>query len=148
MLAGGHSCGMVGRSDDSGEEFYPMSLFPQLTVTDLDAAVSWYRAVGFEPVCSTSGMAHLRYTKYADVLLRTANEAVPEPRGAGVSIRVNAREPVGEIARSARERGEDVEGPTETPYNTREMRLRDPDGYELVFGEAVDPDRSFEDVVG
>lgn len=138
---------MSERERHSDDDFYPMPLFPELAVTDLDAAVGRYRAVGFEPMFATPGMAHLRYARYADLMLRAGGETA-DPLGRGVSIRVNASEPVEAIARAARERDADVEGPTETPYNTREVRLRDPDGYELVFGEVVDQDRSFEDVVG
>ena len=40
------------------------------------------------------------------------------------------------------------EGPVTRPWNTREIVLVDPDRYRLVFFEAVDVTRTFEDVVG
>ncbi|MFC6725886.1 VOC family protein, partial [Halobium palmae] len=52
------------------------------------------------------------------------------------------------VARAEREGVSAVGGPGETGWNTRELTVRDPDGYELVFSEVVDADRSFGDVVG
>ena len=41
-----------------------------------------------------------------------------------------------------------AEGPVTRPWNTRDIVVRDPDGYTLVFFEPVDRTRSFEDVMG
>ena len=41
-----------------------------------------------------------------------------------------------------------VEGPVTRPWNTREIVVRDPDDYTLVFFEPVDITRSFKDVMG
>ena len=40
------------------------------------------------------------------------------------------------------------EGPVTRAWNTREIVVVDPDGYRLVFFEAVDVERSFEEVIG
>ena len=57
-------------------EIYPMPMFPTLSVADAPASVDWYvNKLGFSTVfllpVSDSGiaMAHLRWRKYADVLL-------------------------------------------------------------------------------
>jgi catechol 2,3-dioxygenase-like lactoylglutathione lyase family enzyme len=131
---------------DPDAEFYPMALFVQLSVADLDRSVGWYRDLGFDPVFSYGDTAHLRYARGADLML--VGRGAPDDPGSGVTIYVNATEPLDPVAETARERGTGVDGPTETGYNTRELRLRDPDGYELVFSEPVGTDRSFEDVMG
>ena len=57
-------------------EIYPMAMFPTLSVADIDVSVAWYtEKVGFGTVFSLPGpnggtvMAHLRWRKYADLLL-------------------------------------------------------------------------------
>ena len=71
------------------EEFYPMPSFVTLTVADLQASTEWYqRVLGFRLVFSMPGpgggiiLTHLRFSKYADLLLVASREPVP-PRGAG-----------------------------------------------------------------
>ena len=80
------------------EEFYPMPMFPLLAVHDLEAAARFYQeALGFRHVFTIPGpqgqpvLVHLRWSKYADlVLLRPrAGETIPEPRGAGVRLSFN-----------------------------------------------------------
>jgi len=58
------------------EEFYPMRFFATLTVDDLEASTRWYTDVlGFRLVFSMTGqdgapiLSHLRWIKYADLLL-------------------------------------------------------------------------------
>ena len=50
-------------------DVYPMPLFVRLTVSDLDESTAWYRALGFDEVYSMPVTAHVRYRKYADVML-------------------------------------------------------------------------------
>ena len=138
-------------------EIYPMPLFPRLVVTDVEASTDWYAALGFDVVYSMPVMAHVRYRKYADVMLADAS-VVPSDapasagrRGSGVAFYVTVEtETVDDVAGRARAAGIEVgDGPRDTPWNTRELRLADPDGYELVFSEGpVAEDASFEDVVG
>nr|WP_240147461.1 VOC family protein [Halorussus sp. JP-T4] len=134
-----------------------MPLFVRLSVSDLEASTEWYRALGFDIVYSMPVMVHVRYRKYADVMLaapaadldgeRTSGDA---SRGRGVSVYVAVEdESVDDVAGRAREHGAELSAePHETPWNTREVALRDPDGYEFVFSEPVDTERSFEDVMG
>lgn len=136
-------------------EIYPMPMFAQLTVTDLDAASSWYQTVlDFEEVMQMPGMAHLRYRKYADVMLVTEDaedEAIEAaPLGRGLSLYFNLEdESVADVAERAEARDATItRGPVETAWNTREVAISDPNGYELVFSEPVDTDKQFEEVVG
>ena len=59
-----------------GMEIYPMPMFPTLAVRDVGASVRWYaEKVGFGTVIVMPGadgepvLGHLRWRKYADVLL-------------------------------------------------------------------------------
>lgn len=140
---------------DSDAEVYPMPLFVRLAVSDVEASTAWYEALGFETIYSMPVMAHVRYRTYADVMLaaeQAAGRAEPSPssRGSGVSIYLTVEgESIDDVASRAEAAGADVvEAPHETPWNTREFTVADPDGYELVFSEVVDTDRRFEDVMG
>ncbi len=139
---------------DSDHDIYPMPLFPQLTVSDIEKSTAWYEALGFDVVYSMPAMAHVRYRKYADVLLvadrSEGNSDAETPRGNGVSIYLTVEdEAIDDVAERAEETGTDVVAPPhETGWNTRETTVRDPDGYELVFSERAETDRSFEDVMG
>ena len=138
----------------ANHEIYPMPLFPRLTVSDIEESTEWYEALGFDVIYSMPVMAHVRYRKYADVMLADEGtqpaESVPEgDRGRGVSIYVTVEdESVDDVAERAREFGaEIVEEPRRTEWNTRELTVADPDGYELVFSERAESDRSFEEVM-
>ncbi|MFC7229134.1 VOC family protein [Salinirubellus salinus] len=129
-----------------GAEFYPMALFPQLAVSDTERSTAWYERLGFEPVFAYGETVHLRYATGADLML--VGRGAPTGAGAGVTVYVNASEPLEDVFERLRTTGGTAEEPTETPYNTRELRLRDPDGYQFVFSEPVDTDRSFDEVLG
>ncbi len=137
-------------------EIYPMPLFPQMTVSDVVHSTEWYRAIGFDVIYSMPVMTHLRYRKYADVMLVAEQTNLDEGgssetvRGQGVSIYLTVEdESVDDVAERAAEYGAEITTePHETPWNTREIELRDPDGYELVFSERAESDRTFEEVMG
>jgi len=139
---------------DSDHEIYPMPLFPQLTVSSVEKSTAWYEALGFDVVYSMPAMAHVRYRMYADVMLVSdrseGNSDAETTRGNGVAIYLTVEdEAIGDVAERAEEHGADVVAlPHETEWNTRETTVRDPDGYEIVFSERAETDRSFEDVMG
>lgn len=95
-------------------------------------------------------MAHLRYRKYGDVLLvPTESTLEPDQRGRGVGVHFTVQdESVADIAERALAADAVLDGPVETPHNTREVTVEDPDGYTLVFCEPVETSRRFEDVMG
>ena len=76
-------------------EFYPMPMFPTLSVADIGASASWYtEKVGFARVFAIPGtggevaLEHLRWSKYADLLLVPETNA-PYPtqaKGTGISL--------------------------------------------------------------
>ncbi|MFC4553301.1 MULTISPECIES: VOC family protein [Halorussus] len=138
-------------TSDSDPEIYPMPMFAGLEVSDVARSAEWYEDVlGFANVFQMPTLAHLRYRKYADVLLvPSETEGERERRASGVTVSFTAEgETVAEIAERARDADADVSGPTETSYNTREVEITDPDGYALAFTEPVDTSRRFEDVMG
>ncbi|MFC4358148.1 VOC family protein [Halobium salinum] len=135
----------------SDHDVYPMPLFPRLTVADVERSTDWYEALGFAVVFSMPGVVHLRYRKYADVMLVREDGPATDPRGTGVEVYLTLEdESVEDVAARAGAVGDDAEPPTptETAWNTRELSVRDPDGYELVFSAVVDAERPFEDVMG
>lgn len=135
----------------SDDQIYPMPMFNRLEVSDITRSIEWYQDVlDFENIFHMPTLAHLRYRKYADVLLvPSENEIEPDRRGLGVTIYCTPEdETVAEIAGRARAAGATASGPTETAYNTREVTITDPDGYTLAFSEPVDTTRSFEGVMG
>jgi len=128
------------------EEYYPMPAFAQLQVADLDRAARWYtEALGFRAIFTMPGpdgsplLVHLRRSRYQDLLLLHA----ARPREFGVSADEGVQlgfqfegdwEAFAALADRARGiGGATVEGPIETPWNTREVRVRDLDGYRVVF---------------
>ncbi len=130
------------------EAIYPMALFPTLEVRDIAASVDWYtRILDFKLVYRMQDdagrpcLAHLRRLKHQDILL--APRRLPDAAEAGLGVAITLAfsvEPVDRIAefdafaaRIVRAGADIVEGPVDRPWNTRELAVRDPDGYRLVF---------------
>jgi catechol 2,3-dioxygenase-like lactoylglutathione lyase family enzyme len=143
------------------EEIYPMPFFVNLIVADLDGSSKFYQEVlGFRHVFTMPGpggktmLVHLRWSKYADLLLSAPRDGkpVPEPRGAGVTLSFQMLErfdgSVDALADQAKARGANVaSGPLEQPWNVRELTILDPDGYQLVFTAPLNTNLGFEDVL-
>lgn len=148
----------MGLTMSSQEEFYPMPFFATLTADDLDASTHWYVDVlGFRLVFSmprpdgAPSLSHLRWTKYADLLLVPERPQTPSKtdKGAGVRLSFLVTEgSVDELAERVRARGDQIaEGPVTQPWNTREFTVLDPDGYMLTFFQQADQSLSFDQVV-
>jgi catechol 2,3-dioxygenase-like lactoylglutathione lyase family enzyme len=142
------------------EEIYPMPAFPTLLVSDLEASARFYQeALGFKHVFTMPGpggapaLAHLRWVKYADLLIARprASQALPAPRGAGVFLTFNLFDRFGgdidAFARQAREKGAQLDGPVTQPWNVREVTVVDPDGYCLVFTVQAEAGLGFDQVL-
>ncbi len=139
-------------------EFYPMPMFPTLSVTDIGASASWYtEKVGFARVFAIPGtggevaLEHLRWSKYADLLL-VPEASAPYPaqtKGTGISLSFLAQtEAIDDMAARLEDSGVEIkEGPVNRPWNTRDIVILDPDGYRLIFFEPIDISRTFEDVI-
>ena len=139
------------------EEIYPMPFFPTLIVKDLEASSNFYQnALGFKHIFTMPGpggqpaLVHLRWTKYADLLIarpRDGNE-LSEPKGVGISLNFNLFDHFGgdidAFAKHARENGAEVTGPIDQPWNVREVTVLDPDGYRLVFTVPLNVNLAFD----
>ena len=119
--------------------------------------MGWYSEVlGFGTVFVLPGadgapvLGHLRWRTYADVLLVPDGAESRGRKGLGVSLSFLVGDSsVDAMAERLMGLGVELdEGPVTRAWNTREIVVMDPDGYRLVFFEAVDVERSFEDVMG
>lgn len=147
-------------------EIYGMASFPLLAVGDLARSAAWYQdALGFQDVFTfrmgdgRPVLAHLRWRTYADLLLAPEPAPPPHDRGAGVTLVFSMpdHDPfVDALAERARAHGGTVAaGPADTPWNTRDVTILDPDGYRLTFtgaqrgpdGEPTRGKGSFRDLV-
>lgn len=125
----------------NGMEIYPMPMFATIATTDVSAVANWYaQALGFHvvfqgpPVNGQPAMVHLRRRKYQDVLV-VAGAAADSASTALLTLSFHADD-VDELAPQARARVMGkclVEGPLDTPWNTRDLRVTDPLGNRLVF---------------
>jgi len=143
------------------EDIYPMPAFAQLQVADLDRATRWYTNIlGFRVIFAMPGpdgspqLIHLRRSRYQDLLLvRSRQPREPGiPAGVGVALYVQFEDDWDALAtlaeRARQTEGCVVEGPIDTPWNTREVKLLDLDGYRLVFTKGpLNPGTSMDDIV-
>ena len=135
-----------------------MPMFPTLSVADIGASASWYTdKVGFARVFAIPGadgdvvLEHLRWSKYADLLL-VPEASAPYPahaKGAGISLSFFVQaETIDDMAARLEASGVEIaEGPVDRPWNTRDIVVTDPDGFRLTFFEPIDTTRTFEDVI-
>jgi catechol 2,3-dioxygenase-like lactoylglutathione lyase family enzyme len=142
------------------EEIYPMPSFPTLIVKDLEASSDFYQnALGFKHIFTMPGpggqpaLVHLRWVKYADLLLTKPRDGkeLQAPRGVGVSLNFNMFEhfdgDMDAFAKHARENGATVIGPIDQPWNVREVTVIDPDGYRLIFTVPLNINLGFDEVI-
>ena len=143
------------------EEIYAMPFFVRLIVRDPEVSSKWYQDVlGFKHIFTLPGpegqpaLVHLRWVKYADLLLSPLRdgEELPEPRGAGVSLNFSMFDRFGgsvdTLADQARTMGANIlSGPLERLWDVRELTIRDPNGYQLIFTAPLNTNLNFDEVV-
>lgn len=142
------------------EEIYPMPMFATLIVSDVQASSDFYQnTLGFKNIFTMTGLdgkpslVHLRWVKYADVLITTARDGneLKEPKGAGVSLNFNLLEhfngDMDAFAIHVKDHGANVTGPINQPWNVREVTVLDPDGYRLIFSMPINLNLSFDEVI-
>jgi catechol 2,3-dioxygenase-like lactoylglutathione lyase family enzyme len=142
------------------EEIYPMPSFPTLIVKDVEASSNFYQNVlDFKHIFTMPGpdgkpgLVHLRWVKYADLLITRPRDGkeLPEPKGVGISLNFNMLEhfhgDMDIFARHVRENGGNVIGPIEQPWNVREVTVTDPDGYKLIFTMPINLNLDFDTVI-
>lgn len=156
-LASGFMTDMIEPALDAGitKDIYPMPAFVTLEVSDLERTMDWYvNGLDFVELFRMPGpgdrpsLVHLRRWRYQDILVRLG-EAGP---GAGIVLSVAAlAEDLPALAERARAHGGgNVDGPVDTPWNSRDVRVTDPDGYRLVYTArrpAGERDQQFEQMM-
>ena len=138
-----------------------MPLFPMLIVKDLEASSSFYQnALGFKHIFTMRdpggqpAMVHLRWVKYADLLLTYSRggEELTGPKGVGVSLNFAMFDrfdgDINAFAKHARENGANVVGPVDQPWNVLEATVLELDGYRLIFTVPINLNLSVDEVMG
>lgn len=143
--------------EQKNADYYPMPSFATLAVRDVGASVRWYQeALGFDCVFvmpgpgGASALAHMRWTKYADLLLVAEREPVAGPKGAGISLSYQVTTgTVDDIANKARAKGAKIiHEPGDRPWNARDFTVADPDGFNITFTMGpVKKDMTMEEIV-
>lgn len=135
-------------------------MFPMLIVNDLEVSSDFYQnALGFKHIFTMPGpggqpaLVHLRWGKYADLLIARPRDGkeLMGPRGVGISLNFNLFDhfngDIDAFARHARENAATVIGPINQPWNVREVTILDLDGYKLIFTVPLDTNLTFEKVI-
>jgi uncharacterized glyoxalase superfamily protein PhnB len=126
---------------------YGMPMFATLAARDIGATVSWYTGgLGFIALFTIPGpggspvLVHLRRWQFQDLLVRPAREPVTPGNGCALSFAAVYGE-IDALAERARAHGGGrVEGPADTPWNTRDLITTDPDGNVVIFTAARPPE--------
>jgi len=119
-------------------DIYGMPAFVTLTVADLERTADWYvNGLDFIVLFTMPGpdgtpaLVHLRRWRYQDILVRRGQAPVGGDWTISVMAAVEQLDGLAERARA--HGGGEVEGPVDTPWNTRDLRATDPDGYTVVY---------------
>ncbi|MBF6469771.1 VOC family protein [Nocardia beijingensis] len=117
---------------------YGMPAFVTIPTSDLAASVDfWVRGLGFFELFAIPGrLVHLRRWAFQDVLL-VAAESVPEQAPTisfSFACVLDQVEPLVEACRALRPNS--VDGPRDTPWNTRDVVVITPENARIVFTAA------------
>ncbi|WP_159847649.1 VOC family protein [Nocardia sp. CY41] len=117
---------------------YGMPAFVTIPTSDLAASVEfWIRGLGFFELFAIPGrLVHLRRWAFQDVLL-VAAESVPDQAPAisfSFACVLNQVDPLIEACRALRPNS--VDGPRDTPWNTRDVVVITPENARIVFTAA------------
>jgi uncharacterized glyoxalase superfamily protein PhnB len=123
------------------QSFRARSLDASLTVKDLEKSLAWYQdVVGF-----TVDRRHEREGKLMAVSLKAGSVRIlltqddgakgwDRAKGEGLSLQFTTEQNIDAIASRIKERGVTLDTePVDTPWGMRVFRVRDPDGFRLVF---------------
>jgi catechol 2,3-dioxygenase-like lactoylglutathione lyase family enzyme len=121
-------------------EIYGMPAFATLIVSDLPSIVDWYvSGLGFVELFSMPGpggapvLVHLRRWAFQDLLVRPAPAPVASSSGITLSFAAVLPE-LDELVATARSHGGgEASDPTDTLWNTRDVRTVDPAGNVVIF---------------
>jgi catechol 2,3-dioxygenase-like lactoylglutathione lyase family enzyme len=122
-------------------DIYAMPAFATLRTRDLEASRRWYvEGLGFIVLAEIPGptgdvaLIHLRRWRYQDILLvPAAAGSAPATTGFRLTFSAHGADLDALAAQARAVGGGAVEGPLATPWNTRDVITRDPNGFEVVF---------------
>jgi uncharacterized glyoxalase superfamily protein PhnB len=125
--------------------FNANELTASITVADLEKSAAWYRdAVGFEIT-----QRHERDGKLRAVGLKAGNVRIllnqedgakgwDRVKGEGMSLQFVTDGSVDEVAERIKSTGYSIDSePADMPWGVRMFRLKDPDGFKLVFSSPL-----------
>ena len=135
------------RAPGVSRAIYGMPMFATLAARDVGATVSWSTGgLDFIELFTVPGpeggpvLVHLRRWQFQDLLVRPAHEPVTPGNGCMLSFAAVYGE-IDALAERARAHGGgQVEGPADTPWNTRDLTTTDPDGNLVIFTAARPPE--------
>ncbi|WP_428963106.1 VOC family protein [Micromonospora fluostatini] len=117
---------------------YGMPAFVTIPTGDLATSVDfWTRGLGFFELFSIPGtLVHLRRWAFQDVLLVSAATGAEQPPAMSVSFAcvLSQVDPLVEACRAVRP--DSVDGPRDTPWNTRDVEVITPENARIVFTAA------------
>jgi uncharacterized glyoxalase superfamily protein PhnB len=121
--------------------FKASALAASITVADLQKSMAWYRdVVGFEVQQQHERDGVLRAVSLhagdVRILLNQEDGAKGWDRvkGEGISIQFTTSDSIDEIAARIKASGSAIDSePADMPWGVRMFRMRDPDGFKLVF---------------
>ena len=137
------------RAPGVSRAIYGMPMFATLAARDVGATVSWYTGgLDFIELFTVPGpgggpvLVHLRRWQFQDLLVRPAHGPVTPGNGCVLSFAAVYGE-IDALAERARAHGGGrVEGPADTPWNTRDLTTTDPDGNLVIVTAARPPGRT------
>jgi lactoylglutathione lyase len=125
--------------------FNASALTASITVADIRKSMAWYRdVVGFEVQQQNESEGVLRAVVLqaggVRILLNQEDGARgwDRKKGEGISIQFITRDSVDDIATRIKASGTAIDSePVDMPWGMRMFRLRDPDGFKLVFSSPL-----------
>jgi catechol 2,3-dioxygenase-like lactoylglutathione lyase family enzyme len=123
---------------------YGMPAFVTIPTSDLAESVDfWVRGLGFFELFTIPGrLVHLRRWAFQDVLLVPAGSVPEQPPAIGVSFSCVLGQVDALVEACRAVRPDSVDGPRDTPWNTRDVAVTTPENARIVFTAAkpFDPD--------
>lgn len=115
---------------------YGMPMFVRIPCPDLAASVDfWTKGLGFFELFTIPGrLVHLRRWAFQDVLLVPGQATGPSGLQVGFACVLSQLDEVVDACRGFP--GSDVQGPTDTPWNTPDLAVTTPDGTRVVLTAA------------
>ena len=125
--------------------FKANSLTASITVADIQKSMAWYRdVIGFEVQQQHERDGALRAVALQAVDVRILLNQEDGARGwdrvkgEGMSIQFITEQSVDDIAARVKASGSAIDKePADMPWGVRMLRLRDPDGFKLVFSSPL-----------